>query len=155
MSDNLLTLKDFRIQFAGEASDLKPAAFLATNVVIPDLSIGDVPVPFRNGQAYVPGNRIEYSPLTIDFHVTENMDSYRQIVKWIQSNSEKRSTELRYHDLVVSAVSSHLNPSVAWRFVNAFPTNASGFTLSNQTTETQYATISVTFRYDYYIIEDL
>jgi hypothetical protein len=47
-------------------------------------------------------------------------------------------------------LTNHNNISRSVRFANAFPTNIGGLEFNVQQTESEYAYVDVTFRYDYF-----
>ena len=149
---DLLPLKDFRISITGVDSEGHTTlTLLASSAEIPGITSGAVPTPYRTGQGFVAGDRIEYEPLPITFNVDDNLEAYKVIHNWIIKNATTEGSE--YRDLVVTIFDGAMKKAASFRFVNCFPTTLSGFQLDNGTNEVIYAEMTTTFRYDYYLIE--
>jgi hypothetical protein len=67
---------------------------------------------------------------------------------WMLHNT--KSDALKSHDIALSFITSHNNISRVVRLVDAFPTNLGGVEFNVQSSETEYAFVDVTFRYDYF-----
>ncbi len=97
---------------------------------------------------YVPGDKLNYDPLTIRVAIDERLESYREIFGWLHTNVS--AAELKIHDITLHFLTNHNNISRSIRFANAFPTNIGGLEFNVQGTESEYAFVDVTFRYDYF-----
>jgi hypothetical protein len=80
--------------------------------------------------------------------IDESLESYREIFNWIYANTS--SNTLINHDMTLHFLTNHNNISRSVRFANAFPTNIGGLEFNVQQTESEYAYVDVTFRYDYF-----
>ena len=67
---------------------------------------------------------------------------------WLLHNT--KSDALKTYDMSLSFITSHNNISRVIRLVDAFPTNLGGVEFNVQSSETEYAFVDVTFRYDYF-----
>jgi len=70
-------------QFAFNILQLPKVQFNTTEVVIPDLTLGEavIPTPFKD--IPIPGTNITYGNLDITFIVDEELDNYREIHGWL------------------------------------------------------------------------
>ena len=96
----------------------------------------------------MPDSKLAYDPLTVRIAIDENLESYNEIFNWLRSNTT--NTNLIFHDVTLHFLTNHNNISRSVRFANAFPTNLSGVEFNVQQTESEYAFVDVTFRYDYF-----
>jgi len=146
IDSNLLALTGFKLFI--HAEDFKHTQYFAVSASFPAVSLPEVTTGFRNLQGFVPGDKLTYDPLTVRIAIDESLESYREIFNWIYSNTS--TSELKIHDITLYFLTNHNNISRSVRFANAFPTNIGGVEFNVQQTESEYAYIDVTFRYDYF-----
>lgn len=120
--------------------------YFVTSFSIPDISIGEIQLPYRGQIGYIPGERVEYGALSIRFMIDEDMKNYIEIYNWIQDNVAKKS--ITTSDMILSVLTSHNNVSKQFQFINAFPTSSSGIEFGTQNTEVEYLQADISFRYD-------
>jgi hypothetical protein len=146
MNTNLLSLTGFKL--AIESEDFKNTEYFAVSASFPSVSLTEVASNYRNNQGFVPGDRLTYDPITIRVAVDENLNTYNEMFGWMLHNT--KSDALKSHDIALSFITSHNNISRVVRLVDAFPTNLGGVEFNVQSSETEYAFVDVTFRYDYF-----
>lgn len=146
IDSNLLALTGFKLFIHSE--DFKHTQYFAVSASFPSVSLPEVTTGFRNLSGFVPGDKLAYDPLTIRIAIDEKLESYREIFNWIHSNTTNK--ELTVHDATLHFLTNHNNISRSVRFANAFPTNIGGLEFNVQQTESEYAYVDVTFRYDYF-----
>ena len=146
MNTNLLSLTGFKL--AIESSEFKNTEYFAVSASFPSISLPEVQTSFRNNQSFVPGDRLTYDPITIRVAIDENLNTYNEMFGWLFYNTT--NNDLKTNDMSLSFITSHNNISRVIRLVNAFPTNMGGVEFNVQSSETEYAFVDVTFRYDYF-----
>jgi len=146
MDSNLLALTGFKLFI--HAEDFKHTQYFAVSASFPAVSLPEVTTGYRNLSGFVSGDKLAYDPLTIRIAIDEKLESYREIFNWIHSNTTNK--ELTVHDVTLHFLTNHNNISRSVRFANAFPTNIGGLEFNVQQTESEYAYVDVTFRYDYF-----
>ena len=146
MNTNLLSLTGFKL--AIESSEFKNTEYFAVSASFPSISLPEVQTSFRNQQAFVPGDKLAYDPITIRVAIDENLNTYNEMFGWLLHNT--KSDALKTYDMSLSFITSHNNISRVIRLVDAFPTNLGGVEFNVQSSETEYAFVDVTFRYDYF-----
>jgi hypothetical protein len=146
MNTNLLSLTGFKLSI--DSNEYKNTEYFATSASFPSVSLTEVAANYRNNQGFVPGDRLIYDPITIRIAVDENLNAYREMFDWMVYNT--KNDNLKSYDILLSFISSHNNISQVIRLVRAFPTALSGMEFNVQSTETEYAFVDVTFRYDYF-----
>jgi hypothetical protein len=147
IDSNLLSLTGFKLSIHN-SSDFKHTQYFAVSASFPSVSLPEVTTGYRNQMGYVPGDKLNYDPLTIRVAIDERLESYREIFGWLRTNVS--ATELKIHDITLHFLTNHNNISRSIRFANAFPTNMGGLEFNVQGTETEYAFVDITFRYDYF-----
>ena len=146
IDSNLLALTGFKLFI--HAEDFKHTQYFAVSASFPSVSLPEVTTGYRNLSGFVSGDKLAYDPLTIRIAIDERLESYREIFNWIHSNTSNK--ELTVHNITLHFLTNHNNISRSVRFANAFPTNIGGLEFNVQQTESEYAYVDVTFRYDYF-----
>jgi hypothetical protein len=146
MDSNLLALTGFKLFI--HAEDFKHTQYFAVSASFPAVSLPEVTTGYRNLSGFVSGDKLAYDPLTVRIAIDEKLESYREIFNWMHSNTENK--QLTIHDITLHFLTNHNNISRSVRFANAFPTNIGGLEFNVQQTESEYAYVDVTFRYDYF-----
>jgi hypothetical protein len=146
IDSNLLALTGFKLFINSE--DFKHTQYFAVSASFPSVSLAEVTTGYKNNQGFVPGDKLAYDPLTMRIAIDEKLESYREIFNWMHSNTKNR--ELIVHDITLHFLTNHNNISRSVRFANAFPTTIGGLEFNVQQTESEYAFLDATFRYDYF-----
>lgn len=146
IDSNLLALTGFKLFIHTE--DFKHTQYFAVSASFPSVSLPEVNSTFKNNQAFVPGDKLAYDPLTVRIAVDEKLESYREIFNWLHTNTT--NDKLIIHDMTLHFLTNHNNISRSVRFADAFPTNISGVEFNVQQNDSEYAFVDVTFRYDYF-----
>ena len=147
IDSNLLSLTGFKLSIHN-SSDFKHTQYFATSASFPSVSLAEVTTDFRNNFGFMPDSKLSYDPLTVRVAIDEQLQSYRELFGWIRANTT--NAKLVMHDITLQFLTNHNNVSRSVKFVNAFPTNIGGVEFNVQGTETEYAFVDVTFRYDYF-----
>lgn len=150
-NQNLLSQVSFKLVLNSE--EFANTQYFAVQANIPSISIAEATAGFRNKAGFVPGEKMIYDPFTVRLAVDEEFAGYNELYKWMKSHTER--TDLKVADITLLIMSSHNNPVKSFTFVNAFPTNLGQLDFNTQNTDIEYAFIDVTFRYDYFKMEDI
>jgi hypothetical protein len=119
--------------------------------------------------APVPGEKLSFGELSIQFLIDENMANYVAVHNWLvglgfpQSHDQYKNfistrtssldnNELLagYSDGTLQILNSSNNPSRSIFFVDMFPTSLSQIQLQSTVTDTTYLAANATFGYTYY-----
>jgi hypothetical protein len=140
--------------------------YKCTGVVIPEktLPVAEQKTPFNNLK--IPGAKITFQPLTIEFVVDEFCNNWREISDWmtflgepvdpnykilqIQQLDFKKAGAGAWSDGVVTMLDSQGNQSIDFRFHDMFPIRLSGWTLSIDVTNVKPVTCTVDFEYSWF-----
>lgn len=163
---------------------LQPTKFLLTfdrigsttyfcqSVNLPGASLGQAPVNTPMLDIYLPGNKITYNQLNVDFLVDEKLDTWRQLYSWFQSIASPESFEERnrlsslqnklktrslrnYSDATLTLLSALNNPILRIQFINLFPISLSDIQFDTKMSAEDVVMGTATFVYDYFKFVDI
>jgi len=157
--NNYLSPTNFTISI----EKLPNVEFFTQKISIPDLTVTPQTSSTPLASIYEYGDKIEYGELSTTMIIDENMNNYKEILDWIQgysapenSNQNKLREKIGFEsDLICTITNSHKNPHVRFTFKNCFPTALGGVSLDVNITDISYATTTVQWRYDTFIMEQL
>ena len=151
--------------------------FFLQGFSLPGLTFeGDINMPTPFVKIPIPGDHLNYSPLTISYMVDEDLKNYFEILNWIIDLSGPRdtitppelNTPLRFNnsiptdplvtarsDIKIFVLSSSKNPNIEITFFDAFPVSLGELSFNTTATSVNYLETSVTFEYIKYKIVKL
>ena len=158
---------------------LPKVEYFCTQVNLPGISLADnytQPTPFRN--IPLPGEKLQYEPLSMTFLVDENLENYQEIHGWLRGlgfpggheefkklldsgadrfPTSKATTKFNapdtgaiFSDATLNILTSKNNPVTEVRFSDLFPISLSALQYNQQANDTDYLTATVTFEYKLY-----
>ena len=114
----------------------------------------------------VAGNKIEHSPLNINFLLDEQMESWKNIFQWFRAIASPESMEERrrlrivqsgqdnrdsyYSDAILTILSNLNNPIVKVQFYNVFPVSLSDIQFDTRLSADDTMTADASFAYEYF-----
>lgn len=119
--------------------------YFCSGVTLPGVTLAESPVPFKASVVALPGDRLDYSDLTITFNVTEDLDNYNEIYTWME-NLTKNKEDLS-EQATLSILNSHNNVTKNIVFKDVFPVSLDGLEFNSQNTEVTYLAATATFGY--------
>ena len=142
---------------------------------IPSLSFGSATQTTYLKDIPIPGDKIDFEDLSLQFMVDENLENYMEIQNWIRGigfpeslkqiyDFQKEDTDLEqpyrsqlnlYSDGTLTVLDSQNNPKFKIVFENLFPVALSTLEFDAKQTDLQYFTASVTFKYTIYNIREI
>lgn len=164
---NYLASSNFRLALQRAPS----LNFFLQGASIPGLSFEgniDMPTPFV--KVPIPGDHLNYSPLTVEFMVDEDLTNYMELWNWMFSIAGPDSLDPSLHQVVDNSIgtdyttrmrsdvkliilSSAKNPNIEVTFYDAFPSTLGQLNFSTVNSDLNYIQSSVTFEYIKYKIE--
>ena len=143
--------------------------FFSQSVSIPNINLGvsiqttylkDIPVP---------GDKMDYGDLDIEFFIDENLENYLQIEKWMrslgfpESIGESIPLDPNEEDLLMGAradgtlliYNSNFQPIAKINFKDLFPIALTPVPFSADATDINYIMATVTFKYTIFNVESL
>ena len=149
-------------------------AFFLQSFSLPGLTFeGDMNMPTPFVKIPIPGDHLNYSPLTVSFMVDEDMSNYFEIMNWIIDISGPRETitpasanriyqfdnsinadplSTVRSDIKIFVLSSAKNPNIEITFFDAFPVALGELSFNTTASSVNYLETSVTFEYVKYKI---
>jgi len=150
---NSLSLLNYRFKL----SRTPEVEYRAQSVSLPGLSLGAVSVPTQLGLRLPVTGNIDYEDLSIQFLVGEHLKDYLEIQNWMvllghpdRLRDYPKDLKDAYSDISVLVLNSAMSPIINCRFTDAFPISLSSLEFDSTMTDVQYATATVTFRYNRY-----
>jgi hypothetical protein len=141
---NLLSLTGFKLQISGK--DYMNTEYFAVSATLPSINLPEIELSYRNQHGFLPGEKIQYDPISIRIAVDEELKVYDELYQWIITNAKSKTLDVREMSLVF--LTSHNNVSRVMRFTNAFPTSLGSVEFNTQMSDVEYAYLDVSFRYD-------
>lgn len=152
---NFLSPIQFKMKFN---SLLNPnVEYFVQRVALPEISVNGAPYYTPQRNIVMPGDKVEFAPLTVDFIIDEDMTNYREIYHWLTEivlTNDDSSTDYKARDLVLQTYTSANNVNREIRFVDAIPTSLTSLDFNLVQLDFQYMIATVTFQYSYFKFED-
>jgi hypothetical protein len=132
----------------------KNVMFSVQRVTIPDITAQFAQVNYRTTNLGVPADKIAYSDLELSFMVDEDFTNYREVHDWLFDNVAVNDspTANKTKDISLIVLSSHYNPVLEFKFVDAYPTNLGAVQFDSTVADVEYLVASATFKYSYFRI---
>ena len=147
-------------------------SFFCQDITLPDLSLPPVeqPTPLVNIQ--VPTDKLQFSPLTIEFAVDAKMRNWQECFKWMQGlgfpeNYEQYTRENQsrgfqdsadlpknYSDATLFILGKNNEVTKKFKFVDCYPSSLGGIRFSTQNQDVLYAKSSITLHYSYFFVDE-
>jgi hypothetical protein len=147
--------------------------FFLQGFALPGLSyVGNLYTPTPFVDMPIPGDHLNYAPLTVSFMVDEDLTNYLEVFNWIKNNAGPTSltppnpgqvlsasqaistdyTQNQRSDIKILVLSSAKKPNIEVSFYNAFPVSLGELQFSTTSQDVTYLEASVTFNYITYSI---
>lgn len=153
---NLLVNTNFKFLI----SNLPTTEFFCTAVTFPTLNVSSVQMWSPQGAVNTPAAGLNYSELSLDFLIDEDMTNYFELVDWIKAVSTPYTGRAQslydelgydpYSDLSLILLDNNMNPLKTIVFVNAFPTNLGAIAFDSSVDVPIVQKCNVSFAFDHY-----
>lgn len=160
------------IGFRFTLSKYPKVSFFSNKANIPGINFGVAiqPNPYRD--LPIPGDKLDYDDLRLEFMVDENMDNYLSIYNWLVglgypesmpqldnlvSNPRYNSKEIinLYSDATLEVLNSNFNTSMRIHFKDLFPTSLNTLEFDATQRDYTYFTGVVTFKYTIFEVQSV
>lgn len=161
-NQNMLSPLGFRFQL----SRTPKTNYFIQQASIPSLSLGEFDLDDPFVKLPIPGTKLRYDTLTLEFIVDEDLENYLEIHDWLKGlgfpdnynqysalqNSSDNSSKAAgvYSDGTLIILTSNHNANYRVKFNEMFPIMLSDLTFNSTLTDVDYLKASVTFRYRTY-----
>ena len=143
--------------------------FFCNSARIPELTLSTQVQPSYLKDLDIPGEKITYGDLTLQFLVDENMENYKIIYDWIIGLGFPETTQ-QFKDLIsnkddvtqppdlkeqfadgtLRILNSNFNEVAKVKFLDMFPVSLSSLDFDATSTDVNYFTAQATFKYTVY-----
>lgn len=142
-------------------------SFFCQSATVPGISLSVATQSTRFNAIPHPGDEISFDDLNIQFIVDENMTNYITMHNWVRKLGHPYSggdiaelpgddlEDKTYSDGVLFVLDSNFRKKFKIVFKDLFPTNIGGLTFQSTTTDVQYFTVDVGFKYTIYDIYNI
>lgn len=144
---------------------LPNTVFFLQSLNIPNITLGNVVTQSPYVAIPKPGNTLTFEPLSVNYIIDENMESWFEIYNWITSLGNPESmnkignltkTPGRNNSVTSDATlfvkTNSNNPNIKFTFYDLFPTDLNGVQLTS-TEGQEFLTSTITFAYSHYKAE--
>ena len=141
---NFLQPTGFRIVI--ERAKYGNLEFFAQSVTHPGSSANAVDRPIAKIQRFsVAADTIEYTDLTMQLILDEDMVAYKEMQDWMQRTVD--TSEDLSQDITVIILTSHNNANVKIKYEGCLPVQLGSIELNSTTADVAYLTYEATFKY--------
>ena len=161
INTSLLQQTKFQLFF----TRLPHVTYFCQQVNLPGLTLTEVPRPTPFIDLYVPGEKLIYDTLNINFLVDEEMRAWFEIHDWIRGLtfptnfqeyrnviSEKVPFGKIYSDCILTLNNNANKTVITVKLVDCFPTTLSGIDFDSTSVPDSIVTASASFRFSYFNI---
>lgn len=124
---------------------LPSVAMFMQTISLPGLNVKRVTQDTRFVDIAQIGEKINYSPFSVEFLVQNNLNNYREIEAWM-----RRMTVGGAHVDEVDNIVLSINSVDTVRFYNCWPSELGDLNFAANPTDAEYHRCTVTFEYDYW-----
>ena len=157
--------------FMFSISRLPGLNYFSQEVSIPSISLEDITQATPFSMISIPSDRLEFTPLTVQFLVDSEMTNYMAIYSWMNGLGFPISYEQyksfnqpsagsvatkdgnQYSDATLQILGNTNKAIRTVKFVDVFPVSLESLVFTSTSQDVQYLVGSATFRYTYYTIE--
>lgn len=161
---NFLSPNKYQISF----SRMNSMSYFCQNIVLPGLSIGEIPrnTPFID--LYSPGEKLIYDTLNFTFIVDEDMKSWIEMHDWMRAmtfptdfseyrnlpnlNKYANKPSPQFADATLIILNSSFNINYTIKFYDCFPISLSSILFDSTQSADSTITSDATFRFTYFDI---
>ena len=143
------------VNFLLEIPLAKELNYFVQTVDVPGLTMAGVETPYRNVQANVPSNRIDYDQLNLTFIVDENWANWNYVFEWMKRvRTGKSPISDTMSDITLNLVNSNKNLNKLLVFRGAYPTLLGTLPLDSTVVDSNPLVCSLSFRYQDFELRD-
>lgn len=144
--------------------------FFSNSANIPGINLGAAIQPTYLKDIPIPGDKLVFDDFTMRFNVDENLENYTIIqnwmrglgypesvyeyIEWKNSDPNNPGQDPNISDGTLIVYNSNFQPSTMVKFQGLFPVSLSSIEFDASSTDVQYVTASVTFKYALYKISN-
>lgn len=152
----------FKTNFLLTFSRVPKVQYFLQDLIIPAINLGSI-VQYTPRLDYpIPGDKLEYDPLTLSFLIDEDFDNIFEVYNWmmalrnpIAGNELNEQTDNDLADATIIVLNNNKEPKVKFTFIDCFPSSLDGalFDVSAEGDDPQVG--NLVLDYSYYIMEKI
>lgn len=150
--DNLNLKGNFLLTF----ERIPNVAYYMQDTLIPGMSIGEVIVPNPALDYTIPGDKLTFDKLNINFIVDEELDNYAELLHWFMDMRDPdicAKADL-YSDATITILSNNKNPIREFKFYDCFPILLDSLSFNYNSDPVESQICSTTIAYTYFKLSD-
>jgi hypothetical protein len=140
--------------------------FPIQTVILPSVSMGSAIQNTPQMTIKHPGEKATYAPLSLTFLLNSDMSNYISLLGWMKQNAAPQGPsdiatlqqmlaqnttndngQEYFSDITLGLLDNNNNPTVGFKFVDAFPTSLSAITMTTTASGMEYLTCDAVFDY--------
>lgn len=126
---------------------------------VPGVSLGQALQQTPNLDLYHSGTKLTYNTFDVTFLVNENLSAWTTLYKWMVDLSSVETTYTKRKEnkkqAVLTVMSNQNNAKLRVKILNIFPTSLSDLQFDTTLSAEEHISATVSFRYDWFEIEEL
>lgn len=169
---NYLSSVGFKLSIA----KIPKVDFFSNSTAIPGINLGVAIQPNYLKDIPVPGDKLTYDDLSLEFFVDENLENYLEVHNWLRGlgypnsieefinfkandeyfpDTSSKNSFNEYSDATLTVYNSNFNPIIEVHFKDIFPVSLSSIKFDAKATDVNYVISEVNFKYSIYDINVL
>lgn len=125
-------------------------AYYTTDVPIPAIALGQPVIPTRTMDFNLPGDKLDFDPITITFNVDEKLENYLEIYNWMMElghpeRGERVDDKDATSDAIVTILDNQKNPIYNIILHDTFPISLGELSFLTQSAEPVPCTCTISY----------
>ena len=147
--DNLSNVK-----FKFEIARIPNVNYWVQSALLPSMSIEGGILPGMRGDVPIPGSKILFENMTINFIVDQQLANYEEMYKWMMDIQTAKTVAQMVSDCSFHFLDGNNNITRTMILTGAYPTVITELSLNSDDSDILPVTCSVTFNYAYFKFAD-
>ena len=142
------------VKFKLEIGRLPNVSFWLQSCILPSMTIEDSTMPTIRRDIPIPGQKITFENLIINFIVDQQLVNYEEIFNWFQDITAASTINEMVSDNSLHFLDGNNKVMRTIDFVGAYPTLLTELSMNSDDSDTLPVTCSVSFNYQYFKFSD-
>lgn len=149
--NNLNTLQN--VKFKMNFHRLPHVTYWVQSVQLPSMQIESNTLHGMRVDSPIPGSKVAFENLIVNFMVDQNLDNYFEIYNWFQQIQVAKNVNDMISDCSLHLLDGNNNVHRTINLVGAYPLVMTELSLNSDDTDTIPVTCSLTLNYQYFKLE--
>ncbi len=124
------------------------------SVILPSMQLEGSIMPGMRRDVPIPGQKVEFENLIVNFIVDQNLENYFEVYQWFQQIQTADNINQMVSDCSLHFLDGGNRVERTIDFVGAYPLLMTELSLNSDDSDTVPVTCSVTFNYQYFKFKD-